>query len=253
VLAGQYWSTFVDEDNLPRTIDFESPTAYALTRQAQFRYTAKLSPKVTWSGAIEDNKSSIVVPSNIPGKAEYPWPDFATRVRFDVPRGHVTVPFFVGAARFRPTTGDTDTVTLWGTAVSALFKTVGKDTIYATYTYGEGIGRYRGGTTAVPDPTGKLETVGGNAFMGGYERFWVDRWSSNASYSVAATNDRSFYGASINKQLDYFSANLLYWFLGGNRGWVGVEYLHGKRETFASTDNEGSANRVQFAVRFNLP
>jgi hypothetical protein len=26
LLAGQYWSTFVDEDNLPRTIDFESPT-----------------------------------------------------------------------------------------------------------------------------------------------------------------------------------------------------------------------------------
>jgi hypothetical protein len=252
LLAGQYWSTFVDEDNLPRTIDFESPTAYALVRQAQVRWTQKLAPTITWSAAIEDNKSNIVVPSNIPGKAEYPFPDIATRFRFDVPHGHVTIPAFLGVARFRPTTGDPDSTTLWGTAVSAIFKTVGKDTIYGTYTYGEGIGRYRSGTTAVPDPTGKLQPVGGNAFMGGYERFWVDRWSTNASWSFAATNDRSYYDASINKQLIYSSVNLLYWFP-ENRGWTGVEYLYGSRETFGPGTPTGTAHRMQYAVRFNLP
>ena len=40
-LAGQAWSTFVDEDNFPRTIDFESPTAFASVRQALLRYTWK--------------------------------------------------------------------------------------------------------------------------------------------------------------------------------------------------------------------
>ena len=36
LMAGQNWSTFVDEDNLPRTIDFEAPTAFAQIRQAQY-------------------------------------------------------------------------------------------------------------------------------------------------------------------------------------------------------------------------
>ena len=69
LMAGQNWSTFVDEDNLPRTIDFEAPTAFAQIRQAQVRWTQKLSESITWYAALEDNKSAITIPSGIPGKA----------------------------------------------------------------------------------------------------------------------------------------------------------------------------------------
>lgn len=252
LLAGQTWSTFMDEDNLPRTIDFESPTAMAIIRQAQARYTHKLGGVTTWSIAVEDNKSNIVIPADIPGKAEYPMPDFVTRFRFDLPKGHVTTSAFVGAARFRPVEGDEDTVMLWGWMGSANFPTVGRDTIYGVVTTGEGIGRYRGGTTAVPDENNQLHPVSGVAVMGGYEHFWAQRWSTNASYSVAQTNDEVFYDAAINKQLNYAAVNLLWWFL-GDRAWTGVEYLYGHREVFGEDDQSGNAHRVQYAVRFNLP
>ena len=36
---------------------------------------AESSAWLTWSAAVEDNKSAIVVPAGIPGKAEYPMPD----------------------------------------------------------------------------------------------------------------------------------------------------------------------------------
>ena len=188
LLAGQTWSTFVDEDNLPRTIDFEAPTAFAQIRQAQLRYTFKFGGGVSWALAVEDNKSSIILPADIPGRAEFPSPDFATRVRFDFPRGHISAAAFTGAARFRaddlPDTDnrddpDPDTVTLWGTALSANFKTIGRDTIYGVVTYGDGIGRYRGGITAVPDENGNLHAAQAFAFMGGYEHFWATRWSTN--------------------------------------------------------------------------
>ena len=42
LLAGQTWSTFVDDANMPNTIDFESPMAFPSIRQAQARFTAKL-------------------------------------------------------------------------------------------------------------------------------------------------------------------------------------------------------------------
>ena len=256
LLAGQTWTTFMDDDNMPRTIDFESPTAFAQIRQAQARFTQKVGDAITWSAAVEDNKSAIVIPSGIAGKAEYPMPDVVGRVRFDVPRGHVTTSAFVGAARFRPAEdeaeSDPDSVMLWGTMASAKFSTFGRDTIYGIVTYGEGIGRYRGGTTAVPDETGTLHPVGGVAFMGGYEHFWALRWSTNGAYSIADTSDESFYTSAINRQLHYAAINVLYWFL-GDRAWTGLEYLYGHREVFGDDDNTGAAHRLQYAVRFNLP
>jgi hypothetical protein len=242
----------MDEDNLPRTIDFESPTAFAQIRQAQARWTQKIGGAVTWSAAIEDNKSAITLPEGTPGKAEYPMPDVVGRVRFDVPHGHITTSAFVGAARFRPTEGEPDSVTLWGSMGSAKFSTWGKDTVYGVLTYGEGIGRYRGGLTAVPDDTGALHAVGGVAFMGGYEHFWAVRWSTNAVYSIGETFDEPFYSAAVNKGLTYGAVNVLYWVL-GDRAWTGVEYLYGYREVFGGEPNSGSAHRVQYAVRFNLP
>jgi hypothetical protein len=252
LLAGQTWTTFMDDDNMPRTIDFESPTAFAQIRQAQARWTQELGSAVTWSAAVEDNKSAITIPSNIPGKAEYPMPDVVGRVRFDVGPGHVTTSAFLGAARFRPAEGEPDSVTLWGSMASAKFTTIGRDSVYGVFTVGEGIGRYRGGTTAVPDETNTLHAVGGVAFMSGYEHFWAQRWSTNAVYSVAETFDEPFYAASINKSLIYGAVNVLYWFL-GDRAWTGVEYLYGERTVFGSDEPRGSAHRVQYAVRFNLP
>jgi hypothetical protein len=253
LLAGQTWTTFMDDDNLPPTIDFESPTAFAQIRQAQARWTQKVGDAFTWYAAVEDNKSAIVVPPDRPGKAEYPFPDVVGRVRFDLPFGHVSTSGFVGAARFRPTEGEPDSVTLWGTMASAKFTTFGRDYIYGVFSVGEGIGRYRGGTTAIPDETGELHAVGGVAFMGGYQHFWSERWSSNGVYSVGDSYDEPFYTAAVNKQLTYAAINLLYWFL-PNRAWTGVEYLYGDREVYGDdVPNTGSAHRLQYAVRFNLP
>ena len=58
LLAGQAWSTFVDDNNFPSTIDFESPMAFPSIRQAQVRWTQKLAANVSWSVAVEDNKSA---------------------------------------------------------------------------------------------------------------------------------------------------------------------------------------------------
>ena len=50
LLAGQTWTNFLDPDNFPNTIDFESPMAFPSFRQAQVRYTAKLSDQATMGG-----------------------------------------------------------------------------------------------------------------------------------------------------------------------------------------------------------
>jgi len=250
LLGGQTWSTFVDDNNFPNTIDFESPMAFPSVRQAQVRWTQNVGPNVSWAAAVEDNKSSIRLPASIPGKTEYPMPDLVGRVRYQAPRGHAFASAFLGRARFRPAEGDPDDVTLWGMLLSGRIKTFAKDAAYAQYTFGEGVGRYRGGLTAVPDANDRLVAPGLNAIMGGYEHYWVPRVSSNAVFSRATTPEKDYYPADTNTVLDYTAVNLLYWFL-KDRAWVGVEYLHGNREVVS--DQSGTANRLHFAVRFNFP
>jgi hypothetical protein len=249
LLAGQTWTNFLDPDNFPNTIDFESPMAFPSFRQAQVRYTAKLNDRTSWAVSVEDNNSQITNPS-VPGKAEYPSPDLTTSFRFGGARGHAFVSGFLGKGRYRPEEGDSDNVTLWGSLLSARVKTFGSDYAYGQFTFGDGVGRYRGGVTAVPDETGELKTVGLTAFMGGYDHYWSSRATSNFVWSVAQTEDQDYYSDTFNKQLDYTAINFIYWFL-PNRAWAGVEYLHGGREVFGG--DEASANRLQFAVRFNFP
>ena len=88
--------------------------------------------------------------------------------------------------------------------------------------------------------------------MSGYEHFWNERWSTNATFSISDTNRESFYTSAINKSQTYGAVNLLYWFL-GSRAWTGFEYLYGRREVFGDDNAEGMAHRIQYAVRFNLP
>jgi len=250
LLAGQAWSTFVDDANFPNTIDFESPMAFPSIRQAQLRWTQRLTQKVSWSAAVEDNKSQIQPPAGVAGKAEYPMPDLVGRVKFEDTRGHAFVSAFLGKARFRPTGEDPDDETLWGMLLSGRVKTFGRDYAYGQLTLGEGVGRYRSALTAVPDASGNLHAPGLFAIMGGYEHFWSDRLTSNAVISQASADEEDFYAADANEELGYFAINLLYWFL-PDRAWAGVEYLHGTREVFGGQD--GEANRIQFAVRFNFP
>ena len=250
LLAGQTWSTFLDDANFPNTIDFESPMAFPSIRQAQVRWTQRLSANMWWSAAVEDNKSAIESPTGEPGRAEYPMPDVTGHFRVGGSRGHAFVSAFVGKARFRPTGGEPDDVTLWGSLLSGRVKTFGRDYVYTQLTFGDGVGRYRGGITAVPDANGELQPVGLVAWMLGYEHYWSAQLSSNAVYSVASAPDEDYYADTFNKDLNYGAVNLIYWFL-PDRAWAGVEYLYGRREVFDG--GVGRADRLQFAVRFNFP
>ena len=209
LLAGQTWSTFVDDANFPNTIDFESPMAFPSIRQAQLRWTQKLGANSSWSAAVEDNKSTIVTPAGIPGKAEYSMPDLATHVRFGGSRGHAFASAFLGKARFRPVEGEPDDVTLWGMLLSGRVKTFGKDYAYGQLTFGDGVGRYRGGTTALPDANGQLQPVGLTGLMGGYEHFWSDRLTSNVVFSETTGPEKNYYPADFSNDLDYAAVNLL--------------------------------------------
>ena len=160
--------------------------AFHQIRQAQRAGRRSWAPSGSWSVAVEDNKSSIQIPTGIEGKAEYPMPDLVTNFRYqglELARAGLV---FLGEARFRPEVGDNDDVTLWGGLLSAKTKTFGRDNaLWTVHLSATASARYRsGGVTAVPDANNQLHAVGLNAFMGGYEHYWSSRYSSNADLTA---------------------------------------------------------------------
>ncbi len=246
VLGGQTWSTFMDEAAMSETLDFESPIAFPLIRQAQVRWTRELGDGSYVAVSLEDPDSDVIPPTGVTGKTEEPLPDLNARLRWVNPLGHVQLGLFGGMAAFDPDSGPRDEVWLWGFNLSAKVSTFGKDNAIVQATYGDGVGRYRGGTAAAPDSDGNLEAVTILGLHGSYQHHWSKEFRSTAGYSWGDADVPDGAPSTSTEQVTYGFANLIWQFT--ERAWVGIEYLYGTRETF--DDEDGHANRVQLALKF---
>src|SRR5262249_10396781 len=74
LLAGQTGTTVMDADNVPPTIDFETPLASPFVRQGLVRVTTGLSKHLTWAVAVEEADPVILIPPAVPGTTEKTWP-----------------------------------------------------------------------------------------------------------------------------------------------------------------------------------
>jgi len=248
VLAGQTWSSFMDEGAMPETLDFESPIGFPQIRQAQVRYTNKLDGGNSFAFSIEDPASVIVAPDGVDGHPEEPIPDLTANYIWNNSLGHVQVSAFGGMASFNPDVGSTDTVPLWGVNLSTKLKTFGEDSAILQFTYGDGVGRYRGGTTAAPDANGDLEAVETVALLGSYQHYWSEKYRSTVLYSWAQGDLPAGSPQTSPELLTYGCANFIWQF--SDHAWAGIEYLYGTNDTFDG--NDGAANRIQFSIKYSL-
>lgn len=249
LLAGQTWTTFMDEINVPPTIDFETPLAAPFVRQGLLRVTKGISKRGNLAFAVEEPDPEILVSPGIQGSPEKTWPDLVARYRFSDSRGHVQLSGFMGHTRFRASTGAASDVVIGGVLVSAGLQLLKRDQAYLEFGYGPGLGRYRGAASAVVEASGRLETVDVIGLTAGYLHYWSPRWSSNAVVSPAWVISEVGDPATANDSFVYAAVNLQYWFL-EQRAWIGGEYLYGRRELRSGA--HGSGNRIQLATCFNI-
>jgi hypothetical protein len=247
VLGGQTWSTFMDEDAMPETLDFESPIAFPLVRQAMIRYTHDLCDGSYAAIALEDPASKVIAPP-VAGETEEATPDLTGRLRWKHGLGHTQLGLFAGTARYVPDTAPDQTVFLWGLNVSTKLDVCEHDHAFVQLTYGPGVGRYRGGITAAPDASGDLEAVTVFGAMVGYEHHWCDELRSTVSYSWGKGDLPDGVPADTSEILEYLAANVIWQFC--DRAWFGIEYLYGSNETFDGA--RGEAHRLQASIRFDF-
>jgi len=246
-LAGQWWSNFMDENIIPSTLDFEKPAAYAFARHAMFRWKQSLTTDAYLAIALEEPNTNAQAPVE-PGKFESPLPDLTARYRVTKKWGHVQLSGFAAQLRYRFAAGGTQDVSLFGGNLSGQFNLLKKDKFIYQVVYGPGVGRFRGGLAAGLDANGDLEPITDMGATAGYQHFWSDRFSSLLVYNQGSVDATEGQSANDIFSVNYLAVNLIWHFT--DNAFAGVEYLYGTREDLSEA--EGSANRLQFSVKYSF-
>ena len=144
--------------------------------------------------------------------------------------------------------GDQDeTVWLW--AIGAEVKPVAMLTIHGQYWISQGLNRINGTFDDVALVSGKLETIEAQAFNVGAQLRLTPDLRFNAVYQwMKADDDPKIFDLSATsadkEEFQALNVNFIYRFW---KNWdTGLEYLHGKVESFGATD--GTINIVNFRV-----
>jgi hypothetical protein len=248
VLGGQTWTNFMDEDGMPETLDFESPIGFPQIRQAQARYTSRFDDGNSLSFSIEDPSPNLAGVDTTTGRVQATAPDVTANYIWKNKRGHVQLSGFGGVSSYNPDVGSTDNVALWGVNLSTKLTTWGEDNTILQFTYGDGVGRYRGGITAAPDANGNLEAIATTAVLASYQHYWSDKYRSTISYSWAHGNLPAGTPTTSSETLQYVAANLIWQF--SDCAWTGLEYLYGTNDELDGSS--GNATRLQFSLRYSL-
>jgi hypothetical protein len=259
ILAGFTYSTILDPDAMPDTLDFEGPNSMLFIRQAGVRYTFALDSgkKQTLAIAIENGKSDIVyeVPPPVPLTITptSPWPDTHIRYRYDGETGHVQV-----GAVFRSVGGYAEDIAEkhvlgFGASVSGS-QQIGADFIMGQATYGKGIARYIQDLTGLGGDVGvnrNGELVANDSFGAylAYQHYWQPALRSSIMYGYAWLDSKDKTFTSTFHDSTYTAANFI-WNPKQSSLNIGLELIYGEQHLVDGL--KGSATRVQLSIQYDL-
>ena len=273
-LVGQTWSTFMDIDNTPETVDFNGPIGSTFIRQPQIRYTYTTPQYGNFTAAIE-NSSSYVLRYNFAtnpddqafeatdaGFAKVP--DLVLRWDRAFPWGSLSFRGVSHELRIKDGDGISESRRGYGLAASGQIKTVGDDFISWIVTGGHGIGRYFNYIEGAVynEASGKILMEKSAGLVLGYQHKVNDTFRMNFVVGTQRTFSNDYTDYARNNGLARFD-NTQY---GVNRRvtqvhlggiWnpikpvdVGLEYVWGKRETW--NGEKGDMSRINLLARYNL-
>ncbi len=144
LLIGQTWSTFMDVDNSPETLDYNGPIGSTFIRQPQIRYAYATPDYGSFTVAIENSSSyaydetgSTLISSHSRV------PDLVARWDKGFSWGSMSIRAVTQETRVDDGAGAKGQARGWGAGSTAFVKTRGnQDFLSVAVTYGDGIARY---------------------------------------------------------------------------------------------------------------
>lgn len=255
ILAGKYWTNFMDIQASPEEIDFEGVNGRVNVRQTQLRYFPEFGNGWNLIVSLEDPQPDVTG-----GDGLSVYPDFIASVRRQV-RDDWNVKFS-GLLRSIEARWDiNDNVKEddigWGFSVSgqrAVDWWDPRDNWIVQLNYGEGIGRYIndlstvGGQDAAFSDTGEFAALPVFAGLVSFQKWWRDGLRSTAIFSVVDIDNEDFQPGDAYNKTWRFSTNLVWSPVPAID--LGGELLFGGRED--KDGSSGDATQFQLAARYRF-
>ena len=265
--AGRWWSSFVDIDIFPNSIEFWGPNGMVLTRNVQLRWTPVRSEGSEFAVSIERpggsaDQGEYEAPIDLENMAtRFPYPDLAAHYRRSGSWGHVQVAGIVRRMEWVDQTEDSlelgGGATGWGVNVTSNLK-LGRLVAHLGGVYGEGVQNYmndapvdvaielRPGDAVTPFVGVALPVVGVTAFL---DVNWSDRYTSTIGYSRLQVTNSSGQTLDAFRTGEYALANILVhplpeFYFGPEIQWA---QRKNNRDSFASDDY-----RIQFSAKYSF-
>lgn len=253
VLAGQTWTTLMDENTYADTIDFEGPVGVIATRRPQVRYSQAMGKNLTAQIALEDPDAPTILSSSGTVSSQERIPNFVAALRMKTSWGAINLSGLIGQVLYE------DGALEESLTMSALHLGVniglGKDTrLWGTFNVGSGgldKSMLGASAAAILSASGELEALDS---MGGFIGL-THNWSSSVSsgfYYGWVENDfedpaKSAFPA-LSQSLQSVHANI--WWSPAPKVRVGAELMRGWRET--NGGDEGDATRLQLGLVYSF-
>jgi hypothetical protein len=252
--VGKAYSTFVDADVLPTTLDYNGPSGMTSVQQWLARATVPLGAGWTIAGSIEDSQADHRAGRRaIDLRTQAHRPDLAARLRFDFERGHLQLATLSRSIDLTATAGSDKTerkIDASGLSISGSLAAFGDDSLVAQYTTGKGIGRYFNDSLSATGVTlgkdNRLALVRSSSGTLYYQHHWNPDWMTVAGASTLWASDAGTRGADALRRVTYVSANLIHRLLPTLL--VGAETLRGRA---TRVDGVSATNaRLQLSLRY---
>jgi len=265
--AGQTWSTFMDIDVFPNSIEYWGPSGMVFYRNVQARWTP-------WS----DGDSNIMMSLEKPGgsgdggrfadrvelegvSSDFELPDLSAHYRYSQDWGHVQVAGILRQIKWNDLNEDAYDLggsdTGWGINLSGNYK-IGPHVLRGSVVYGEGIQNYMNDATVdigvVENFSDPVRPIYGEAIpMWGIVAFldlnWSEQWTSSIGYSLLDNDPTDGQSPGSFKKGQYALANILYH--PTPSVFYGVELQWGQRNNF-SDGFSSSDTRIQFSAKYSF-
>jgi len=249
--AGYGYSTFMDADSLPDTLDFAGPGGAAYLLVAGIHHSFRLGEGSTLTIGAENPESELDT-NGVDAVAVDQVPDVSLVARMERDWGHLQL-----GAVARSLGYDTDTrkekTFGGGVSFSGSFSLPERDLLLFGLLGGRGISRYTAdltgsGMDAAIGPDGDLTALPGYGGFVGYTHYWTQMWRSNLVYGELHIDGDNVLAADAFKRSRYGAMNFIW---SPAPSWtMGMELLYGQLQQ--QDGRSADTFRLQGSLQYNF-
>ena len=253
VLAGQTWTTLMDENTYADTVDFEGPVGVVATRRPQVRYSQAMGKNLTMQVALEDPSAPTILMAGGSTSSQERIPNLVAALRMKTGWGAINVSGLLGQVLYEEGAVE-ESVTISALHLGANIG-LGKDTrLWGTFNVGQGgldKSMLGASAAAILGANNELEALDSMGGFVGLTHNWSGSVSSGLYYGWVENDFEDAAQAAhpdLSQSLQTLHATI--WWSPAPKTRIGAEIIQGWRET--NGGEEGDATRLQVGFVYSF-